>query len=52
MMPLAALGVVRAPEISARDENVRRQRIVLLPHFLDVCIHFAHRVAECRERIL
>jgi len=26
-MPLTALGVVRAPVISARDENVRRQRI-------------------------
>lgn len=37
---------------AARDKNVRRQRIVFAPHFVDGCIHFAHSVAECREGIL
>jgi hypothetical protein len=49
---LTAFGVVRAPVISARDEDVRRQRIVFPPHFLDGRAHFAHGVAERREGIL
>jgi len=52
MVPFAAL-CVRLPLVkTARDEDVRRQRAVFLPHFLDGCIHFAHSVAECREGIL
>ena len=52
MVPFAALGVGHVLVMAARDENVRRQRIVFPPHFLDGCIHFAHGVAECREGIL
>jgi hypothetical protein len=48
----AAFRVVHVPVVPARDENVRRQRIVVPPHFFDGCIHFAHGVAECREGIL
>ena len=51
-MPFAALGVGHVLVEAARDENVRRQRIVFASHFLDGCIHFAHSVAECREGIL
>jgi len=31
---------------------VRRERIVVPPHFLDRRIHFAHGLAECRKGIL
>jgi hypothetical protein len=37
---------------AARYENVRRQRIVFAPHFLDGCIDFVHGVTECRKGIL
>ena len=52
MMPLAALGVGLILVKAAREENVRRQRMMFAPQFLDGCIHFAHSVAECREGIL
>ena len=52
MMPFAALGVGLILVKAAREENVRRQRMMFPPHFLDGCIHFAHSVAECREGIL
>jgi hypothetical protein len=52
IMPLAALGVGFVLVKAIRNKNVRRQRIVILPHFLDACVHFVHSVAECREGIL
>jgi hypothetical protein len=52
MMPFSALGVRHVLVAAARDEDVRRQRIVLASHFLDRCIHFAHGVAECDEGVL
>jgi hypothetical protein len=52
MMPFAALGVGFLLVKVARDKNVRRQRIMFPPHFLDNGIHFQHSVAECREGIL
>jgi len=48
----AAFRVVHIPIVAARYENVRRQRIVFAPHFLDGRVHFVHSVAECREGIL
>ena len=52
MLPLAALGLGFVLVKATRDKDVRRQRIVILPHFLDGCVHFVHSVAECREGIL
>ena len=45
--PLAALRVVRVSIVTARDEDMRGERVVVPLHFLDSCIHFAHSVAEC-----
>ena len=52
MVPFAALRVGLVLVKAARNENVRRQRIVFPPHFLDGCIHFAHSVAKGRDGIL
>ena len=52
MTPFPALGVGYVLLKAARDKDMRRQRVVFPPHFLDGCIHFAHSVAECCEGIL
>jgi hypothetical protein len=51
-VPFAVFGVGHVFIKATRDKNVRRQRIVFPPHFLDGCVHFAHSIAECREGIL
>jgi hypothetical protein len=52
MVPFAAFGVGQALVIAARDEDVRRQRIVFPPHFADGCIHFAHGIAQRGQGVL
>jgi len=52
MIPFPALRVGLVLVKAVRDKNVRRQRVVFPPHFLDGCIHVAYTLAECRERIL
>src|SRR4030095_281769 len=50
---LAAFGVVCVSILPTGDDDVRGQGIVLPPHFLDRCVHFAHiGIAGCRERVL
>jgi hypothetical protein len=52
LTPLAAFRFVRVSILTPGYENVRGERVVVPLHFLDGCIHFAHSLAECRERIL
>jgi hypothetical protein len=51
MMPFPALRVGRVLVMAARDKDVRRQRIVFPPHFVDGCVYFAHGAAERHEGI-